>query len=204
MDEISDENHIPEIMASLRELNHYLVEAGVLLDVGNKGLEFLQMIATVNEFGADITPIHGAWLTIPTKLGLHHKASDFGNKLFKPKGKNVLAMNNNNGGLDIYFILVKHVHTPERSFLRDGVDDYMWSIFDSVEDDLNRIMNRELTPRELYEHIGLKLKGYIKDNIVLKVNPSNAPLTIANKGKDDPLVDTGTMLRSISYRVIDT
>ena len=200
--DFEEENHISEIKDALREVSQLAVEVGVILDVGSKGIEFLQMIATANEFGTDITPKNSRYLAIPTKLGLGHSPRDF-KGLFVPKGKHVLAKSNNNGGLDIYFILKSHVRIPERSFLRSGLDDNMYKMADLVEENLQRVFNLEMSPQDMYERLGRQLADYIKIEIRLKMSPKNAPLTIANKGKDDPLVDKGSLLNSISYRVVE-
>ncbi|WP_333604316.1 hypothetical protein [Lactobacillus acetotolerans] len=194
-------NKLPEIIRELRDLDKYRVEAGVLLDVGGKGLVFLQMIATVNEFGTQIKAKNGGSLAIPTKLAKGKRPADFGNKLFIPKGKSVLAMSNGTG-LDVYFILRKSVNIPERSFLRTAIDNHLDKLTDLVAHGIQEIIAGNMTAMELYKRLGDALKLRIKANIVEKMNPHNAPLTIANKGKDDPLVDTGSLLKSISYRVI--
>ena len=201
--EFEEVNNIQEIKDRLKEVGKYAVEVGVLINTSSKGIEFLQMIATANEFGADIRPKNATWLTIPTKLGLGHKASDF-TGLFKPKGKNVLAKSNGNGGLDIYFILSKHVRIPERSFLRDGFDNNAYKISDLLDNYLQRVFNLELSPYDMYERIGIEIAKYIREEIRLKMTPPNAAITIANKGSDKPLIDTGELLNSISYRVIET
>lgn len=202
MPDFTEENHINEIKDAFDEVSNFAVEVGVILDSGDKGIEFLQMIATANEFGVDITPKNSRYLAIPTKLGLGHKPRDIPG-LFVPKGKRVLAKSNNNGGLDVYFILKTHVKIPERSFLRAGFDNNAGTIMELVEDYLQRIFEQEMSARDMYERIGRKIADYIKTEIRLKVSPRNAPLTIVNKGKDDPLVDKGNLLNSISYEVVE-
>lgn len=167
----SDDNNFPKIKEELRSLNRYRVEVGVMVPVGNKSLAFLQMIATVNEFGAEIYPKNGPYLVVPMKDGTFRR--------------------------------LKHVKIPERSFLRDGIDMGMSKIQETVEDGLSAIFNGRMTARELYEEVGLLIKQRIKDEIVLKTLPHNAPLTIENKGKDDPLVDTGALHSSIDFKVVE-
>ncbi|EHL96599.1 hypothetical protein HMPREF9103_02339 [Lentilactobacillus parafarraginis F0439] len=167
----SDDNNFPKIKEELRSLNRYRVEVGVMVPVGNKSLAFLQMIATVNEFGAEIYPKNGPYLIVPMRDGTFYK--------------------------------LKHVKIPERSFLRDGVDLGMHKIVSCVEDGLAGIMSGDMTARELYEAVGLLIEQRIKDEIVLKTSPHNAALTIENKGKDDPLVDTGALHKSIGVKVIE-
>ncbi|WP_243676793.1 hypothetical protein [Secundilactobacillus collinoides] len=69
MDDLfSDDNRFPEIKEEFRKLNHYMVEVGVMKPVGNKSLAFMQMIATVNEFGAEIYPKNGPYLIVPMRM----------------------------------------------------------------------------------------------------------------------------------------
>lgn len=49
--------------------------------------------------------------------------------------------------------------------------------------------------------IGEKINDDLKSSIVGWQDPPNAPGTIAKKGFNKPLVDTGDMLRSTTYRV---
>jgi hypothetical protein len=48
---------------------------------------------------------------------------------------------------------------------------------------------------------GDAIKGQLQQSITTFISPGLAPSTIANKGFDKPLVDTGVMLNSIDYRV---
>jgi hypothetical protein len=51
--------------------------------------------------------------------------------------------------------------------------------------------------------MGEVIKGELADSIVKLTSPPLKPATIARKGSDKPLVETGTMLRSIGYAVKD-
>lgn len=48
------------------------------------------------------------------------------------------------------------------------------------------------------------LVQYMKDSITRWDTPSNAPSTIALKGKNDPLMDTGLYRDSISFKLLKT
>lgn len=39
---------------------------------------------------------------------------------------------------------------------------------------------------------------------IRKITPRNAPSTIKAKGKDSPLIDTGHLLKSLTYKVVDS
>jgi hypothetical protein len=49
--------------------------------------------------------------------------------------------------------------------------------------------------------MGEGIKGQLQESITELSDPANAPSTIAKKGFDDPLVDTGHMLNSVDYEV---
>lgn len=49
--------------------------------------------------------------------------------------------------------------------------------------------------------LGLEVKEEIQDEIREMTTPPNAPSTIARKGFDKPLVDTSTMLKSVTLKV---
>ena len=51
------------------------------------------------------------------------------------------------------------------------------------------------------EIVGIKVSEQLQESIVKFKDPANAPSTIAQKGFDDPLINTGDMLRSVEYQV---
>ena len=55
--------------------------------------------------------------------------------------------------------------------------------------------------RQTLSLIGEKINDDLKSSIVGWQDPPNAPITVAKKGFNKPLVDTGDMLRSTTYRV---
>lgn len=51
------------------------------------------------------------------------------------------------------------------------------------------------------DQMGLLIKGQLQESILNFTTPRNAPSTIARKGFDRPLIDTGYMLQSVDYEV---
>jgi hypothetical protein len=51
--------------------------------------------------------------------------------------------------------------------------------------------------------VGTAVAGQLRQSIVDTNSPPNAPSTIARKGFDKPLVDTGHMLNSVDYEIAD-
>lgn len=49
--------------------------------------------------------------------------------------------------------------------------------------------------------VGEGVKGWLQQSIVDLKEPPLSPVTIARKGFDKPLIDTGHMLRTVDYRV---
>lgn len=54
---------------------------------------------------------------------------------------------------------------------------------------------------EIYENLGISLENAIRNKILSNVPPPNDPKTIKAKGSSHTLIDTGTMLDSISHIV---
>lgn len=200
-----DFNHIPFIKQQLRELNKIHVIAGVFSSTdGGNGVN-LQVLALANEFGTTIRPKHGQWLTIPSEnVPANTRATQI-QGLFQPKGKNVLCVKDESSpsGLKIMFYLRKEVVIPERSFLRetvhtDGPD--KWTRI--AERGLTKILDGKGTAGQLATAVGEQMVTDIRHTIVSKMEPENAAATIARKGRNDPLFDTGRLYNSIDYRVV--
>ena len=60
--------------------------------------------------------------------------------------------------------------------------------------------NKEYCER-MYEKAGMLGRDAVKNYIRQGVPPPNSPVTIARKGSSTPLIDTGSMLNSITYEV---
>ena len=56
--------------------------------------------------------------------------------------------------------------------------------------------------RRTAERCGVVGQGVLQRQIVLLKEPPNAPATIALKGSSNPLLDTGVLLGSATYRVV--
>lgn len=65
-----------------------------------------------------------------------------------------------------------------------------------------KVLTGEMTMRMLLEQMGQLAEGHIKQEITDLKIPPNAKSTIAAKGSDNPLIDTGALRQSIRY-VID-
>lgn len=189
-----DFNNIPDIINELNALNNLTVRIGVI-----NGNDFIEMIAVVNEYGTTIRPKNAKWLCIPSPLAKGRKPSEIPG-LFRPKGKFILAVANG-GSLDVYFYLKDKVIIPERSYLRTTFDQNEDKYVNYLQKGAYEIVSGEVSAKELLNGLGKIVKKDIRRAISLKSDPNNAAITVANKGKDNPLIDTGKLLLSIDSEV---
>lgn len=102
------------------------------------------------------------------------------------------------------FPLNKHtteIHIPARSFIRSTVDEKQKDWGDTINKLLKKVFDGELTLEQVLETWGI----VIESDVRLKINQimaagGNSPMTIAMKGKDTPLFNTGTMQRTLTHK----
>lgn len=190
-------------------LTAHRVYVGALNPVGNKSVDFLQMICSVQNFGCTIKPVNGRYLTIPTpnahkqtakQIGRYSQANPQGLffHLSKSSGRPTLARNLN-GQLQVVFLLATEVNIPARAFINKTMDDCSEKLAMIVQNDLYGYWDGTKHYTETLNHIGHLLKIHMQANITAWSNPANAAITAANKGKNNPLVDTGDLAKSISW-----
>jgi len=90
---------------------------------------------------------------------------------------------------------------PPRSFIRWTITENEDLIFNFIESGYGKILNNELTKKEMLEQLGLLIQMKIQERITLLRYPPNAPATIKKKKSSNPLIDTGRMRQSITYKV---
>lgn len=66
-----------------------------------------------------------------------------------------------------------------------------------------KVLIGQMEMRMLLEQMGQLAEGHVKQEITDLRTPPNAASTIANKGSDNPLIDTGALRQSIRYVVDD-
>ncbi|EMS9660240.1 hypothetical protein WMA07_000908 [Klebsiella aerogenes] len=90
---------------------------------------------------------------------------------------------------------------PSRPFMR--------SYFDSSIDDLTRFSARAIamvisgrgTMNQFFNAAGVRMVSGVKKSINNGAWVPNSPVTIALKGSDKPLIDTGVMLNSVTFEI---
>lgn len=87
--------------------------------------------------------------------------------------------------------------SPVRAFFRTTVSDQKKNWVLSVQN----LMKIHDDPKKVMGLIGEHMRGQIVQSINTWTDPPNAPYTVAMKGFNAPLRDTGQLMRSISFEV---
>lgn len=191
-------NTLAHAISQLEQLQRDNIIIGV-----PRSAHHLTMIALVQEYGKTIRPVHGDWLVIPTenarKMHVEHASQVPG--MFRPKGKNVLALKDgsSSSGLKIMFILRKETRIPARPFLRYTYVQHiqLWSRYGALL--VRNMMVGKLSVEEVQTLMGRRAVANMKSTIRYFSKPSNASLTRSVKGFNDPLIDNKKFLNSITY-----
>lgn len=192
-----DFNNLPAGIEQLEKLQTVRLSIGVPWTN-----QRLNMIALVNEYGADIKPKNKAYLIIPTKEAKGRKPGEIAN-LFRPRPphNHVLAVPDKSQpyGMRVMFILKDEVHIPPRPFLRYTFNHYLDNWTELAADLAFKVFIREINYQDVFPVLGDAIVKDIKRTIKEFSEPKNAPLTIANKGFDDPLIEKGELRDSIHW-----
>jgi len=89
---------------------------------------------------------------------------------------------------------------PERSFLRSTVISKQHRYIRLIREAVRKLLDG-FSPDIAFGRLGMLAVADVQRTIRNRVPPPNAPLTIARKGSDVPLIDTGRMRQSIDYVV---
>lgn len=194
----TDDDGLQWLYRELAELDRYSIEIGIF----GSDDSFYAMIANVHEFGMTIKA-KNKYLSIPTKEAGDRKPSEIPG-LFQPKGKNVLAVADKTAenGIKVMFILKESVNIPERSFIRSTFDEKNDEWMDFLEKQIEKLCELEIDAQTVFKRLGARIAGDIQDKIRDIRTPPNAPLTIENKGSDNPLIDTGGLRMHVTWKLV--
>lgn len=90
---------------------------------------------------------------------------------------------------------------PERSFLRTGHDENADRIIKQTERALGQVVAGEMSVDDMLDLYGQQMATAIKTYIRDISTPPNHPYTIEQKGSSNPLVDSGGLVESITWKV---
>ena len=92
-------------------------------------------------------------------------------------------------------------HPPARSFIRAWFDGARGDIQERLNKEMLGVVAGKRTKEQALDRVGLWAVGEIQKRIAAGIDPANADSTIARKGSSTPLIDTGQLRSSISYKV---
>lgn len=90
------------------------------------------------------------------------------------------------------------IRIPMRPFFRNAVEKNNKKWFDTLE----ALIRQNVNETQALAKVGEVARGDIIKSITQFREPANKPSTIKAKGSSNPLIDTGLMRRSVTYRVI--
>lgn len=90
---------------------------------------------------------------------------------------------------------------PQRSFIRATVDEKRADIGRLQLALAKQVLAGKLTPDQALEQMGAKVAAWCQTRIAEGISPALQPETVRRKGSSTPLIDTGQLRSSITYRV---
>jgi hypothetical protein len=90
---------------------------------------------------------------------------------------------------------------PERSFIRAWFDENEEKCREAVRRMLVAVLEGKYQPEQALELVAQRFVGEIQKRMALGIPPPNSPATVARKGSATPLIDTGQLRSSVTYRV---
>ena len=94
------------------------------------------------------------------------------------------------------------IKIPERSFIRSSFDSKEPEIGQTGDELIISVLEGNINAYTFFDVLGQTAANTIRNYLINEVtSPPNSPLTVANKGSSNPLVDTGRLVNSIDYEV---
>lgn len=93
------------------------------------------------------------------------------------------------------------IKIPERPFLRNGYEESKEKAVKGAEQVIGEVVSGNMNAMDVLETVGLLLQSGIKDYATDLSSPANHSFTVDRKGSSNPLVDSGSMIGAIQYRV---
>jgi phage gpG-like protein len=92
------------------------------------------------------------------------------------------------------------IKIPERSFLRNGHDEHQARVIKQTERAIGQVLAGKMSVDDMLDVYGHQMATAIKKYMRDLKTPENHSFTVEQKGSSNPLVDTGQLISSITYR----
>ena len=96
------------------------------------------------------------------------------------------------------------INIPERSFVRAGFDANRKKFQEKGEELVKQAIALEITPQAALEALGLEIQTSLQEYLTNISNPPNSSFTVKQKGSSNPLIDTGQLRSSITYKIVSS
>lgn len=92
-------------------------------------------------------------------------------------------------------------HIPARPFMRPAVATYGRAWMELMGQGAKAALNGSVSAAAVLEAVTMRAAGDVGKAIQAVTSPALSPMTIARKGFDKPLIDTGQMFQSVTGKV---
>jgi len=96
----------------------------------------------------------------------------------------------------------RDMRIPERSFIRDGLLEKQREIKEFIQEIYPLVLSKQITKTDMLHRLGQFVTRAIQTKIVLGPFEANKASTIAKKKSSRPLIDTGRLRQSITYKLV--
>lgn len=93
------------------------------------------------------------------------------------------------------------IHIPERSFIRKTANEKEDEISILLETNLNLLLTFKIDINTFFNELGQKLVDITKQTVQDTYSPANHWFTLQRKEGTHPLINTGTLLDSITFKI---
>lgn len=92
---------------------------------------------------------------------------------------------------------------PERPFLRNAMRDNRAKYRDGMKTSAKKLLLGQTSLHTVLSKLGVLAQGDVQDSITSLSSPPNSPVTVALKGSSNPLIASGELRKSVSYKIGD-
>jgi hypothetical protein len=143
-------------------------------------------LGATHEYGADIDHPGGTDYGYANK-----KAAEDGKVRFLKKGTGFMVL----GKTEPHKIKI-----PARPWLHPGFDSGMQTYMQIIEEGVDKFITGIGDLKKTMESVGVTAVGVVQEYMTALRSPPNTPETVEKKGSDNPLIDSGAMKSSVTYK----
>lgn len=97
----------------------------------------------------------------------------------------------------------KEINIPERSFMRAGFDENEQKITDRIESLILNVLDKKISTSAFLNFMGEYSAGVFQNYMTDLKNPPLTSFTVLKKGSTNPLIDTGHLRDSITFKILE-